>query len=257
MNASAHNVSKLQAASPQRIPHYIGGRRVDGDGSELGVVFDPATGRQSGELPMADAATVDAAVAAARGAFPAWAATPPVRRAKVMFKFRELLEANADALADQLTAEHGKTHSDALGEVARGLEVVEFACGIPHLLKGEFTENVGTAIDACSVRQPLGVVAGITPFNFPAMVPLWMFPIAIACGNCFVLKPSERDPSASLLLADWLQQAGLPDGVFNVVPGFGGRPAPETPEAASTTIVAGSIPMSRTRGPNARAAPVG
>ncbi|MBD8526572.1 CoA-acylating methylmalonate-semialdehyde dehydrogenase [Pseudomarimonas arenosa] len=215
-------VQKLQGVvntQPQRIPHYINGQRVAGDGSEMGKVFNPATGQQTGELPMATAATVDLAVSAARAAFPAWAATPPVRRAKVMFKLRELIEANADALAAQLTAEHGKTHSDALGEVARGLEVVEFACGIPHLLKGEFTENVGSAIDACSVRQPLGVVAGITPFNFPAMVPLWMFPIAIACGNCFILKPSERDPSASLMLADWLKQAGLPDGVFNVVHG--------------------------------------
>ncbi|MCB1553690.1 MAG: CoA-acylating methylmalonate-semialdehyde dehydrogenase [Xanthomonadales bacterium] len=217
MNAAVQHIHGAEA--PTRIHHYINGQRVAGEHCDLGKVFNPATGRQTGELPMGDAGVVDAAVRAARAAFPAWAATPPVRRAKVMFKLRELIESNADALAAQLTAEHGKTHSDALGEVARGLEVVEFACGIPHLLKGEFTENVGSAIDACSVRQPLGVVAGITPFNFPAMVPLWMFPIAIACGNCFVLKPSERDPSASLVLADWLKQAGLPDGVFNVVHG--------------------------------------
>jgi malonate-semialdehyde dehydrogenase (acetylating)/methylmalonate-semialdehyde dehydrogenase len=202
-----------------RIPHYINGQRVPGEGAVLGPVFNPATGQQTGEIAFADAALVDAAVSAARAAFPAWAATPPIRRARVLFKLRELLEANADRLAAQLTAEHGKTHSDALGEVQRGIEVVEFACGIPQLLKGEFTDNVGPGLDAHSLRQPLGVVAGITPFNFPAMVPLWMFPIAIACGNTFVLKPSERDPSASLLLADWLQEAGLPDGVFNVVHG--------------------------------------
>ncbi len=207
------------AAEPSRIPHWINGRRVDVADARVSPVFNPASGRQTGILPLADAATVDAAVAAAHAAFPAWAATPPIRRARVMFKLRELLEANADVMAAQLTAEHGKTHSDALGEVTRGLEVVEFACGIPHLLKGEFTENIGANIDACSVRQPLGVVAGITPFNFPAMVPLWMFPIALACGNSFVLKPSERDPSASLLLAEWLREAGLPEGVFNVVHG--------------------------------------
>jgi malonate-semialdehyde dehydrogenase (acetylating)/methylmalonate-semialdehyde dehydrogenase len=207
------------AEAPQRIPHWIGGRRVDGDDNPTGPVYNPATGRQTGILPLADAAIVDAAVAAAKAAFPAWAATPPIRRARVLFKLREIIEARADRLAAQLTAEHGKTHSDAMGEVTRGLEVIEFACGIPQLLKGEVTENVGAQIDAHSVRQPLGVVAGITPFNFPAMVPLWMFPIAIACGNTFVLKPSERDPSASLLLADWLVEAGLPPGVFNVVHG--------------------------------------
>ena len=207
------------AAAPQAIPHHIGGQRVEGDANASIPVFNPATGQVSGLLPLADAALVERAVAAAKTAFPAWAATPPIRRARVLFKFRELLDANADKLAAQITAEHGKTHSDALGEVARGMEVVEFACGIPHLLKGEVTENVGAHIDAQSIRQPLGVVAGITPFNFPAMVPLWMAPIAIACGNTFVLKPSERDPSAALLLAEWLREAGLPDGVFNVVHG--------------------------------------
>ena len=206
-------------SSPVRIPHWIGGVRVDGGPGRTAPVYNPATGRQTGELPLGDAAVVDAAVAAAMAAFPGWSQTPPIRRARVLFKLRELIEANADVLAAQLTAEHGKTHSDALGEVTRGLEVIEFACGIPQLLKGEHTENVGSQIDAWSMRQPLGVVAGITPFNFPAMVPMWMFPIAIACGNCFLLKPSERDPSASLLLADWLRQAGLPDGVFNVVHG--------------------------------------
>jgi malonate-semialdehyde dehydrogenase (acetylating)/methylmalonate-semialdehyde dehydrogenase len=207
------------AVRPQPIPHYINGQRVSGEGAATSAVFNPATGTQSGILPLADAMQVGAAVAAANAAFPAWAATPPLKRARVMFKLRELVEARADILAAQITTEHGKTHSDALGEVSRGLEVIEFACGIPHLLKGEVTENVAGGVDAHSFRQPLGVVAGITPFNFPAMVPMWMFPIAIACGNTFVLKPSERDPSASLLLAEWLAEAGLPAGVFNVVHG--------------------------------------
>ncbi len=204
---------------PVRIPHFINGARVNGSDARLAPVFNPASGTQSGTISLADQAAVDAAVAAAKAAFPAWAATSPMRRARVMFKLRDLVEANADKLAAQITAEHGKTHGDALGEVQRGLEVIEFACGIPQLLKGETTENIGAGVDALSLRQPLGVVAGITPFNFPAMVPMWMFPIAIACGNTFVLKPSERDPSCSLLLAHWLQQAGLPDGVFNVVHG--------------------------------------
>jgi malonate-semialdehyde dehydrogenase (acetylating) / methylmalonate-semialdehyde dehydrogenase len=212
-------IRSVQPALPARIPHYINGQRVDGSDAATGAVYNPATGQQSGILPLGGVDEINAAVAAARAAFPAWSQTPPIRRARVMFKLRELLDANADKLAAQITAEHGKTHSDALGEVARGIEVVEFACGIPHLLKGETTENVGGQIDAWSLRQPLGVVAGITPFNFPAMVPLWMFPIAIACGNCFVLKPSERDPSSSLLLAEWLAEAGLPPGVFNVVHG--------------------------------------
>lgn len=205
--------------APVMIPHYIGGQRIGPVDARSQPVYNPATGEESGKLPLATAAEVASAVQAAQAAFPAWSQTPPLKRARVMFKFRELLEANADALAAQITAEHGKTHSDALGEVQRGIEVVEFACGIAQLLKGEFTENVGSQVDSHSLRQPLGVVAGITPFNFPAMVPLWMFPIAIACGNCFVLKPSEHDPSSSLLLAEWLTQAGLPDGVFNVVHG--------------------------------------
>ncbi len=179
---------------------------------------------------MGGAAEVDAAVAAAAAAWPAWAATPPLRRARVMFSFKETLERASKRLAAIITAEHGKILSDAEGEVQRGLEVVEFACGIPHLLKGEFTEAVGTGIDAWSMRQPLGVVAGITPFNFPVMVPLWMIPVALACGNCFILKPSEKDPSASLLLAELLAEAGLPAGVFQVVQGGarggGGDPRP-------------------------------
>lgn len=206
--------------APLLIPHYIQGQRESGAaGGSFAPVYNPATGAHTGLLPLGGEAEVQQAVNAALSAFPAWSSTPPIRRARVLFKFRELLEANADVLAQAITAEHGKTHSDALGEVTRGLEVVEFACGIPQLLKGEVTEQLGQGLDAYSVRQPLGVVAGITPFNFPAMVPLWMAPIAIACGNCFILKPSERDPSASLLLADWLKAAGLPDGVFNVVHG--------------------------------------
>jgi len=205
--------------APVMIPHFIGGQRLGHVEARSMPVFNPATGEESGKLPMATPAEVDAAVQAAKAAFPAWSQTPPPKRARVMFKFRELLEANADVLAAQITAEHGKTHADALGEVQRGIEVVEFACGIPQLLKGETSENVGSQVDSHSLRQPLGVVAGITPFNFPAMVPLWMAPLAIACGNTFVLKPSERDPSASLLLAEWFAQAGLPDGVFNVVHG--------------------------------------
>ncbi len=220
MDALARHIPVLsEAAAPTRIAHYINGACVEVVDGPTSPVYNPATGAQTGILPLADRAQVDVAVASAMAAFPAWSQTPPQRRARVMFKLRDLLEANADKLASMITAEHGKTHSDALGEVARGLEVIEFACGIPHLLKGETTENVATQVDAYSLRQPLGVVAGITPFNFPAMVPMWMFPIAIACGNCFVLKPSERDPSPSLFLADLLAQAGLPPGVFNVVHG--------------------------------------
>jgi len=234
------------ASAPSRIPHYIAGQRVAGDGARTSAVFDPASGAQTGELPLASPAEVDAAVQAARAAFPAWAATPPARRAKVLFKLRELLEARADTLARAISAEHGKTHSDALGEVQRGIEVVEFACGIPQLLKGELSENVAANVDSYGMRQPLGVVAGITPFNFPAMVPLWMFPIALACGNSFVLKPSERDPSPSLLLADWLREAGLPDGVFNVV--HGDKVAVDAllahPDVAAVSFV-GSTPIAR------------
>lgn len=203
----------------QTIPHLIGGERHEGRSGRHADVYNPATGAVCARVPLAGADEVGAAVAAARRAFPAWAATPPLKRARVMFQFKALIEANAQQLAELISREHGKLVSDALGEVQRGLEVVEFACGIPQLLKGEFTEQVGGGIDSHSLRQPLGVVAGVTPFNFPAMVPLWMFPVAIACGNTFVLKPSERDPSASLFLADLLRQAGLPDGVFNVLHG--------------------------------------
>ena len=218
--SAVRNIDEQPAvAAPARIAHYINGRRVEGGEGPVSAVYNPATGVQTGILPLASVEDVGMAVAAAKAAFPAWSQTPPIKRARVMFKLRDLIERNADKLASQITAEHGKTHSDALGEVARGLEVVEFACGIPHLMKGETTENIAAQMDAYSIRQPLGVVAGITPFNFPAMVPLWMFPIAIACGNCFILKPSERDPSSSMLLAQWLEEAGLPPGVFNVVHG--------------------------------------
>ncbi len=246
MNAAVSPLCAQSDTAPVAIPHYINGDHVAQSTGRSSAVFNPASGTQTGALPLADPAMVDRAVAAAAAAFPAWSQTPPIRRARVLFKFRQLVEANADKLAAQLTAEHGKTHSDALGEVTRGLEVIEFACGIPHLLKGEFSENVGAQIDACSVRQPLGVVTGITPFNFPAMVPMWMFPIAIACGNCFVLKPSERDPSVSLLLAEWLTEAGLPAGVFNVV--HGDKVAVdallEHPDVQAVSFV-GSTPIAR------------
>ncbi len=201
------------------IGHWIDGAAYAGSGARAAEVYDPARGEVSASVRLADAATVDAAVRAARAAYPAWAETPALRRARVLFRFKELLEANRDRLAAAITREHGKVLEDARGEVTRGIEVVEFACGIPHLLKGEYSEQVSTGIDQFSLRQPLGVCAGITPFNFPCMVPMWMFPIAIACGNTFVLKPSERDPSPSLILAELLKQAGLPDGVFNVVQG--------------------------------------
>ncbi|MBB2915565.1 malonate-semialdehyde dehydrogenase (acetylating)/methylmalonate-semialdehyde dehydrogenase [Streptosporangium becharense] len=202
----------------KNVTHWIDGARVEGTG-RTGEIYNPATGEVAGHVRLASAAEVDAAVAAAAAAFPAWRDASLVKRSQVLFRFRELLHAHRDELAALISAEHGKVHSDALGEVARGLEVVEFACGIAHLLKGGYSEGVSTRVDSYSIRQPLGVVAGITPFNFPAMVPMWMFPVAIACGNAFVLKPSERDPSASLLMAELWQRAGLPDGVFNVVQG--------------------------------------
>src|SRR5271168_3837974 len=203
----------------REVHHWINGKTVSGASGKFGDVFNPATGEVQAKVALATPSEVDAAVAAAAAAFPGWAAQPPLRRARVLFRFREIFEQRLDEVAALLTSEHGKVLDDARGEVTRGLEVVEFATGIPQLLKGEFTEQVGPGIDSWSVRQPLGVVAGITPFNFPAMVPMWMFPIAVACGNTFVLKPSERDPSASLLLAEMLKEAGLPDGVFNVVHG--------------------------------------
>jgi len=201
------------------ITHWIAGRRVDGAAGRTGEVFNPATGEVTGLVRLADAAIVDAAVNAARAAWPAWAESSVLNRARVMFRFKELLDRHHDELARIITREHGKVVSDAKGEVQRGLEIVEFACGAPQLLKSQFSDNIGGGIDNYSLRQPLGVVAGITPFNFPCMVPMWMFPLALVCGNAFILKPSERDPSAALLIAELLQQAGLPDGVFSVVQG--------------------------------------
>ncbi len=199
--------------------HFINGHAVTDAGARKQPVFNPATGAVSRQVELADAAQVNAAVAAAQAAFPKWADTPPLRRARVLFKFLDLMNQHRDTLAAMITAEHGKVFTDAQGEVTRGIEIVEFACGIPQLLKGDYTEQVSTAIDNWTLRQPLGVVAGVTPFNFPCMVPLWMFPVAIAAGNTFVLKPSPLDPSPSLFMADLLKQAGLPDGVFNVVQG--------------------------------------
>jgi len=213
------NIESAASVAPRAVPHWIGDKAVPGASGRTAKVYNPATGQVQALVPMANRAELDAAVSAAQAAFPAWSAQPPLRRARVMFRFRELFEQRLDDFARLITAEHGKVFSDARGEATRGLEVVEFATGIPQLLKGEFSEQVGPGIDSWSMRQPLGVVAGITPFNFPAMVPMWMFPIALACGNCFVLKPSERDPSCAVLLAELLKDAGLPEGVFNVVHG--------------------------------------
>jgi malonate-semialdehyde dehydrogenase (acetylating)/methylmalonate-semialdehyde dehydrogenase len=206
-------------AAKRTIRHLIRGEELTGASSRTAPVWDPASGEQQAEVLLAEPADVDAAVAAAREAFAEWSEASLSRRAKVMFAFRQLLDANVDALARIVSSEHGKVLEDAKGEVLRGLEVVEFACGIPQLLKGEYSDQVSSTVDAFSFRQPLGVCAGITPFNFPAMVPMWMHPVAIACGNAFVLKPSERDPSASNLVAELYAEAGLPAGVFNVVHG--------------------------------------
>ena len=201
------------------VGHFIRGRRDEGSGPRRAPVFNPATGTIARHVALATEDDVSAAVAAAREAWPSWADTSPIRRARILTRYLALLNAHRDELAAMITAEHGKVFADAQGEVTRGIEIVEFACGIPQLLKGDFTEQVSTGIDNWVVRQPLGVVAGITPFNFPVMVPMWMFPVAIACGNTFVLKPSERDPSPSVRMAEQLAEAGLPDGVFNVVQG--------------------------------------
>jgi malonate-semialdehyde dehydrogenase (acetylating) / methylmalonate-semialdehyde dehydrogenase len=202
-----------------RITHWIGGRRVEGTSGRSGPVFDPARGVQTGAVDLATADEVAQAVAAAQAAFPAWRSVSLAKRAELLFRVRELVHDRREELARILTAEHGKVLSDAIGEVTRGLEVIEFCCGIPHLLKGGMSEQASTGIDVYSIRQPLGVVGGITPFNFPAMVPMWMWAPALACGNTFVLKPSEKDPSASLWTAELLREAGVPDGVFNVVHG--------------------------------------
>src|SRR3989442_671114 len=206
-----------QQQEVKRISHWIGGRVVAGESGRNGPVYDPARGRQTGAVDFATAEEVDRAVQVAREAFAAWRAVSLSKRTAVFFRIRDLVDRHREDIARILTAEHGKVLSDAKGEVARGLEVIEYCCGIPELLKGDFSEQASTGIDVYSIRQPLGVVAGITPFNFPAMVPMWMWAPALACGNTFVLKPSEKDPSASLHVAALLQEAGVPDGVFNVV----------------------------------------
>jgi malonate-semialdehyde dehydrogenase (acetylating) / methylmalonate-semialdehyde dehydrogenase len=236
----------IEAPAVTRIPHWIAGRRVDGSSGRSGPVFNPASGRQTGAVDFATVEEVDAAVQAAKDAFPAWRATSLAKRAELFFRIRELVHERRDEVAEILVREHGKVFSDALGEVTRGLEVIEFCCGIPTLLKSEYSEQASTGIDVYSIRQPLGVVAGITPFNFPAMVPMWMWAPAIACGNTFVLKPSEKDPSASLWTAELLKEAGLPDGVFNVV--MGDKVAVgavlEHPDIAAVSFV-GSTPIAR------------
>ena len=201
------------------IEHFINGKKFSGDSKRTSKVFNPATGEHSADVKLSSVSDVNKAVASAQSAFEKWSNKPPLQRARIMFKFKELIEKNEDELTKLIVSEHGKVYDDAKGSLYRGLEVVEYACGIPQVLKGEFTENVGTDVDSWSVRQPLGVCAGITPFNFPAMVPMWMFPMAIACGNTFVLKPSEKDPSCSMKLAELFLDAGLPKGVFNVING--------------------------------------
>ncbi|WP_028311695.1 CoA-acylating methylmalonate-semialdehyde dehydrogenase [Derxia gummosa] len=232
-------------ASTGDITHFIGGRPVAA-GERRQPVFNPATGEVTRQVLLGGQAEVDAAVAVAKAAFPAWADTPPIRRARVINEFLRLMNERRDELAAIITAEHGKVFSDAQGEVMRGIDIIEFACGIPQLLKGDYTEQVSTGIDNWTLRQPLGVVAGITPFNFPCMVPCWMFPVAIACGNSFVLKPSERDPSASVFMAGLLREAGLPDGVFNVVQGDKGAVDAliEHPDVAALSFV-GSTPIAQ------------
>jgi malonate-semialdehyde dehydrogenase (acetylating)/methylmalonate-semialdehyde dehydrogenase len=235
-----------QSAEVTRISHWIGGESVAGTSGRSGPVYNPATGRKTGEVDFASVEEVDRAVQAAKAAFPDWRAVSLSRRTETLFRVRQLVHENREEIAKLLTAEHGKVLSDALGEVARGLEVIEFCCGIPELLKGGFSEQASTGIDVYSIRQPLGVVAGITPFNFPAMVPMWMWPPALACGNTFLLKPSEKDPSASVLVARLLKEAGVPDGVFNVV--HGDKVAVdailEHPDIAAVSFV-GSTPIAR------------
>ena len=201
------------------IQHFVNGKSYKGNSNRKGKVFNPATGEQESEVILGSKEDLNNTVNIARKALESWSAKPPLQRARVMFKFKELIERNSEEIAKLIVSEHGKVYEDAKGSLTRGLEVVEFACGIPQMLKGEFTENVGSEVDSWSIRQPLGVCAGITPFNFPAMVPMWMFPMAIACGNSFILKPSEKDPSCSFKLAELLSEAGLPDGVLNVVNG--------------------------------------
>jgi len=237
---------KEPAITNKRVSHWIGGKLVEGQSGRSGVVWNPATGQQQATVDFASVEEMDATIAVAKEALKSWRQTPLSRRAEIMFKFRDLIDQNRRRIAEMITLEHGKTVPDALGEVARGLENVEFATGIPHLLKGGFSEQASRGVDVYQIRQPLGVVAGITPFNYPAMVPMWMFANAIACGNAFILKPSEKDPSVSLYLAELLQQAGLPDGVFNVV--HGDKVAVdrilEHPDVKAVSFV-GSTPIAR------------
>ena len=230
----------------KQIHHFINGKQYQGSSGNFDNVYNPTTGEVSAEVAMADEADTQAAITAAHEKFPEWRALTPLKRARIFFKYKELIEKNADNIAKLVSAEHGKVLNDAHGSLTRGLEIVEFACAIPQLLKGEYSEDAGTGIDVTSVRQPLGVSAGITPFNFPAMVPLWMFPMAIACGNCFVLKPSEKDPSTAYFLAELLKEAGLPDGVLNVV--NGGKDAVNTllgDERVKSVSFVGSTPIAR------------
>ncbi|MGL6278336.1 MAG: CoA-acylating methylmalonate-semialdehyde dehydrogenase [Gaiella sp.] len=235
-----------RAGEIAHITHWIGGARVPGTSGRTSPVFNPASGVETGAVDLASAEEVDAAVASAKAAFPAWRSFSLARRAELFFRIRELVHAHRDDLARLLTAEHGKVFSDAQGEVTRGLEVIEHACGLPTLLKGGFSEQASTGIDVYSIRQPLGIVAGITPFNFPAMVPMWMWAPALACGNCFILKPSEKDPSASLLTAELLKEAGVPDGVFNVLQGdkVAVDRLLEHPDVAAVSFV-GSTPIAK------------
>jgi malonate-semialdehyde dehydrogenase (acetylating) / methylmalonate-semialdehyde dehydrogenase len=246
MTEVADQFTEERSGEVTRIAHWIDGQRVEGTSGRSGPVYNPATGEQTGEVDFASVEDVDAAVQAARRAFTTWRTVSLSRRTELFFRIRELVHDHSEDLARLLTLEHGKVLSDAKGEVARGLEVIEFCCGIPELLKGGYSEQASTGIDVYSIRQPLGVVGGITPFNFPAMVPMWMWAPAIACGNTFVLKPSEKDPSASMLTAELLKEAGLPDGVFNVVHGdkVAVDAVLEHPEIAAVSFV-GSTPIAR------------
>jgi malonate-semialdehyde dehydrogenase (acetylating) / methylmalonate-semialdehyde dehydrogenase len=246
MTELASAPARAEARDLKRITHWIDGKAAPGTSGRTGPVYNPATGVQAAEVDFASVEEIDRAVASAKAAFPSWRALSLSRRAELMFRIRELVHQRREDLARLLTAEHGKVFSDAMGEVARGLEVIEFACGIPTLLKGGFSEQASTGVDVYSIRQPLGVVAGITPFNFPAMVPMWMWAPALACGNCFVLKPSEKDPSASLLTAELLREAGVPDGVFSVVQGdkVAVDRLLEHPDVTAVSFV-GSTPIAR------------
>jgi len=240
------NTRDAALAKVRELSHFIGGKHVRGESGRFGDVFNPTTGALAAKVPLASRPEVERAIAVAKEAFAGWSETSPLTRARVMFRFKELIERHMDELALLISNEHGKVLSDAKGSIQRGLEVVEFACGIPHLMKGEFSGNISAGMDLYSIRQPLGVCAGITPFNFPVMVPMWMHPIAIACGNTFVLKPSERDPSASNLVAQLYADAGLPEGVFNVV--HGDKVAVDAvldhPDIAAVSFV-GSTPIAR------------